>query len=84
MTRDEIYSEVRRHMSEMFRLDAEAIKEDARLRDDLDLDSIDAIDLAVKLQEVTGKRLEETALREVRTVRDVVDLIERILTLHAG
>ncbi len=84
MTRDEIYSQVQKHMAEMFSLDVEAIKEDARLRDDLDLDSIDAIDLAVKLQELTGKRVEETALREVRTVRDVVDLIERMLTGHAG
>jgi acyl carrier protein len=84
MTRDEIYSQVQKHMAEMFSLDVEAIKEDARLRDDLDLDSIDAIDLAVKLQELTGKRVDESALREVRTVRDVVDLIERMLTGHAG
>jgi acyl carrier protein len=84
MTRDEIYSQVQTHMAEMFDLDVEAITQDARLRDDLDLDSIDAIDLAVKLQELTGKRVDESALREIRTVGDVVDLIERMLTGHAG
>ena len=84
MTRNEIYGQVQKHLAEMFALDIATIKEDARLRDDLDLDSIDAIDLAVKLQELTGKRVEETALRDVRTVKDVVDLIERMLTHHGG
>jgi acyl carrier protein len=84
MRRDEIDSEVRRQLVEMFRLDVTTITDDSRLRDDLDLDSIDAIDLAVKLQELTGKRVEEAALREVRTVRDVGDLIERMLTADAG
>jgi acyl carrier protein len=84
MTRDEIFIQVQKNLSEMFSLDAGSIAEDSRLRDDLDLDSIDAIDLAVKLQELTGKRVEESALREVRTVRDVVDLIQRTLAGHAG
>lgn len=39
------------------------------------LDSIDAIDMIVKLQELIGQRIEETALRKVRTIRDVVDLV---------
>ncbi len=85
MTREEIFIEVQKNLAEMFSLEAGAITEESRLRDDLDLDSIDAIDLAVRLQDLTGKRVDETALREVRTVRDVVDLIERMLTTaHAG
>jgi acyl carrier protein len=84
MTREEIFIEVQKNLAEMFTLDASAITEESRLRDDLDLDSIDAIDLAVRLQDLTGKRVDETALREVRTVRDVVDLIDRMLTAHAG
>jgi acyl carrier protein len=84
MTREEIFTEVQKNLAEMFSLDVSAITEESRLRDDLDLDSIDAIDLAVRLQDLTGKRVDETALREVRTVRDVVDLIERMLTAHAG
>jgi acyl carrier protein len=84
MKREEIFIEVQKNLAEMFTLDASAITEESRLRDDLDLDSIDAIDLAVRLQDLTGKRVDETALREVRTVRDVVDLIDRMLTAHAG
>ena len=59
-------------------------REDSLLRDDLDLDSIDAIDLAVKIQEITGARVDEAELRHVRTVGDVVDLITRMLPGHAG
>jgi acyl carrier protein len=78
MTRDEIFAQVTRQMAEMFEIDPGTIKADALLRENLDLDSIDAIDLAVKIEEFTGKRVDENALRTVRTVNDVVDLVERI------
>ncbi len=78
MTRDEIFAQVTQNMAEMFEIDPASIKADALLRDDLDLDSIDAIDLAVKIEELTGKRVDEGSLRSVRTVQDVVDLVEKI------
>jgi acyl carrier protein len=78
MTRDEIFAQVTGQMAEMFEIDPKQIKADALLRDDLDLDSIDAIDLAVKIEQFTGKRVDEHALRAVRTVNDVVDLVEKI------
>jgi acyl carrier protein len=78
MTRDEIFAQVTRQMAEMFEIDPGTIKADALLRENLDLDSIDAIDLAVKIEEFTGKRVDENALRTVRTVNDVVDLVEQI------
>jgi acyl carrier protein len=80
VTREQILGEVRTHMAEMFEIDASSIQETSKLQEDLDLDSIDAIDLAVKMQELTGKRVEEAQLRSVRTVGDVVDLIDRIVT----
>ncbi len=51
---------------------------------DLDLDSIDAIDLVVKLQEWTGRRVPEETLRAVRTVDDVVTMIEAHLAEAAA
>lgn len=83
MTRDEIYAEVSRTMIEMFEVEPDAIKPGAKLYEDLDLDSIDAIDMAVKMQEITGQRVEEKDLRKIRTVDDVVDLIDRILRARA-
>ena len=51
--------------------------------DDLDLDSIDAIDLAVKLEERVGLDLEEEQLRSLRLVQDVVDLVHTHLRATA-
>jgi acyl carrier protein len=84
VNRGEIYTEVKSRIAEMFEIDPATIQEESLLREDLDLDSIDAIDLAVKIQELTGARVEESQLRSVRTVGDVVDLIDRMLAHHAG
>jgi acyl carrier protein len=76
MTRQEILDKVREMMIEMFELDAETVTLQAHLMDDLDLDSIDAIDMVVKLQEITGKRVDEERLKQIRTVEHIVDLVE--------
>lgn len=75
MTRDEIFQRVQGVLVEMFELEPSKVTLDAKLVDDLDLDSIDAIDMVVKLQELIGQRVEEAALRGVRTVGDVVELV---------
>ena len=51
---------------------------EARLIEDLDLDSIDAVDMAARIQELTGKRVAEDDLVRMRTVGDVVDVIEKM------
>ncbi len=76
MTRDEILAKVQDIMVDMFEIDRADVTPEAHLMDDLDLDSIDAIDMVVKLQEMTGERVPEDKLRQIRTVKDVVDLIE--------
>lgn len=77
MTRDEILGGLRTTMVELFELPPEDIQLEAHLIDDLGLDSIDAIDMAVRLQEMTGRRVAEEELRKVRTVADVVDFVIR-------
>ncbi len=76
MTRDEILAEITRALVEDFEVDPEAVRPEARLYEDLDLDSIDAIDMAVKMREMTGRRVEERELRAIRTVADVVRTVE--------
>ncbi len=51
------------------------ITPDARLNEDLDLDSIDVIDLVEKLQDVTGRKIEPDDFRSIRTVQDVTDRV---------
>ena len=79
MTRDEITQRIVETMSETFDLPAGDITLEADLFEDLDLDSIDAIDMAVQLQDLAGQRVPEEALRSLRTVKDVVDLVEGLL-----
>lgn len=74
---------LRRMMSELFEIPAERVVPDARLVEDLELDSIDAIDMVVKLQELTGQRVSEAELRGLRTVADVVTLVQdRLPPVH--
>jgi acyl carrier protein len=69
---------VRNTLVEMFKIDPATIKPEARLYEDLDLDSIDAIDLVAKLQGISDRRLEEDELREIHTVGDIVALVDRV------
>ena len=66
-------------LHEMFKLDKSKITLDADLYADLDIDSIDAVDIAVKLKEVTGKRLQPEVFKSVRTVQDVVDALAALV-----
>lgn len=75
MERDEIFAKVRGYISTLFEVSADSITLDSDLQKDLDLDSIDAVDLIVKVQEFTGQKIKPDEFRTVRTVRDVVDRI---------
>ena len=79
MTKEEIYSWVVDILHEMFKLDRSKITLDANLYTDLDIDSIDAVDLAVKLKQLTGKRLQPEVFKSVRTVEDVVNALTGLL-----
>ena len=77
---NDIFERLKSHLMTMFEVPAEKITRDARLYEDLDLDSIDAVDLMVKLQELTGRKLKAEEFKSVKTVGDVVD---RVCTLVA-
>ena len=59
-----------------FEIEPETITLDAHLLDDLDIDSIDAIDILARLRELTGKDLPAESLKDVRTIGDVVTLVD--------
>jgi acyl carrier protein len=64
-----------KYLQDLFDLPTEKLGLNARLSDDLDMDSIDAIDLVVKLQEYTGRKISPSEFKSVRTIGDVVDKI---------
>ncbi|MFO0689806.1 MAG: acyl carrier protein [Myxococcota bacterium] len=73
--RESVLARIREILAESFEIEPASIQLDSHLIDDLDLDSIDAIDLAVELEQETGLRLEEQELRRIRQVKDIVDLV---------
>jgi acyl carrier protein len=75
MTSTEILDHVRRTIAELFELELADVQAESTVFEDLDLDSIDAIDLVAKLQQLTGERIEEQAMRSVRTVGDLAKLV---------
>jgi len=71
----EIQSELCKVLEDLFDLPAERLIPGARLVEDLDLDSIDAVDMMAKLQQYTDKRIASAEFKSVRTISDVVDKI---------
>lgn len=79
LSRDGILEKLREYLEDMFEVPPEKTTLDARLLEDLDLDSIDAVDLVVKLQELTGKKIKPEVFKAVRTVEDVVNCVHDLL-----
>jgi acyl carrier protein len=62
----------------LFELEPERITLAARLYDDLEIDSIDAIDLIDRLRQVSGKKIPAERFRSVRTIGDLVDSVQQL------
>ena len=62
-----------------FEIPRDKLTPEARLVEDLDLDSIDAVDLIVRLQKMTGTKIEPEAFKQIRTLADVADVIYKLL-----
>ena len=78
-TEDEIFRQVREAMVDLFELEEEVVTLDAHLFLDLGLDSIDAIDLVVRLKNETGMKVKPDEFKTVRTVKDVVNTVKGLL-----
>ena len=79
MDSQQVFQTLKSTLVEQFELDPARITPEARLQEDLDLDSIDAVDMIIKLQEITGRKVRPEDFKEVRTVADVQLVIEKLL-----
>ena len=79
MTETEILDHLRRILEETFEIDPARVQLETNLFTDLALDSIDAVDLAIKLQELTGKRIKPEEFKTVRSVADVVRAVQNLM-----
>lgn len=78
-TRDEIYQRLVEVLSDLFEIDPDDVTLDSHLYQDLDIDSIDAVDLVVEIKKITGQKLKPEDFKSVRTVSDVVDAVSELM-----
>ncbi|MCG2608850.1 MULTISPECIES: acyl carrier protein [unclassified Acinetobacter] len=78
LTQEQVLEKLREWMEDLFEIAPEDVQLDANLATDLDVDSIDAIDLVVKIKELTGKQVNPEDFKSVRTVQDVVTVIQNM------
>lgn len=79
VTKEQIFAEVAKILVEELEIDANDVTLEANLFEDLDLDSIDAVDIAVRMQKFTDKKLSPEEFKKIRTVNDVVEAVYGLL-----
>lgn len=78
MDRQGLFADIANYLATTFDVPRDLITPDADLVDKLNLDSIDAIDLMVRLQEITGRKVSPDEFKNVRTINDVLNLAQGI------
>ncbi|MEX1826520.1 acyl carrier protein [Luteibacter sp. CQ10] len=78
-TFDDVLARLRSVLQETFEIDPARVTPEANLFTDLELDSIDAIDLAIQVQDMTGTRIKPEDFKSVRTVGDVVATVQQLV-----
>lgn len=77
--KETIFSQLRTILADSFEIDAATITPSSHLYEELELDSIDAIDLIVHVQELIGRKVQPEQFKSARTVQDVVDIVYNLL-----
>ncbi len=83
-SRNDIFLTLQEALVELFELEPERISLEANLYTDLEIDSIDAVDLIDHIKRKTGKKIAADAFKSVRTVGDVVEAVHRMLNPEAA
>ena len=83
LTHEEAIARVNQVMVEVFEAEEESLRREARLAEDLDLDSLDGVDLVIALEKTFGCKLSEEEARGIRTMGDIYDkILERLEELE--
>lgn len=78
MTRDEAFQKLQQILADNFEISPEKITLDSNIYSDLELDSIDAVDLVIHVQELIGRKISADEFKAARTVNDVLDVVEKL------
>ena len=77
--RDEILQKIKDVLEALFEIDPAEVALESNLYSDLDIDSIDAVDLVIELKKITGKKIQPDDFKSLRTVEDIVDAVVKLL-----
>ena len=75
MDSEQLFQKIKEILVEQFDLDESIVSLDANLYEELQIDSIDAVDLLVQIKDLTGVKIAPEIFREVRTIRDVLNAL---------
>ncbi len=78
-SKEEIFEELKNILIEELEINEEDITLEANLFEDLDLDSIDTVDIAVRMQKFTDKKLPPNEFKKIRTVGDIINAVYMLL-----
>ncbi len=78
MDRDRLYLKIKDILVDQFEVDESKVSMHADLYEELEIDSIDAVDLMVQLKEMTGKKIPPEQFKQVRTIGNVLDTLSRL------
>jgi acyl carrier protein len=75
MDKNEIYSTLKEILIDKFEIKSDLISPEKLLNDDLDLDSLDAVDLLLYTEDRFEKRPNPALFKNARTMQDLVDIL---------
>lgn len=75
----EIFEKIVSIFEELFEISPETITLESNLYEELDIDSIDAVDLVIELRKMTGKKIQPDDFKSVRTVQDIVEQVDKLI-----
>ena len=78
LTKDQIQQHIKQVLTDLFEVEEDQLVGSARLYDDLDIDSIDTIDLLIELKKEIGKNIDPAAFKNARTIDDVAEVINQL------
>jgi acyl carrier protein len=79
MTKEEVFLKMQDILATEFEIARESITPESKLYDDLELDSIDAVDIMVKMKEYITGKIEPEQFKKAVTIQDVVDILQPLI-----
>jgi len=77
-SKQEVFEHIKGVLIDLFEIEEERLVPQARLYDDLDIDSIDTIDLLIELKKFVGKDIDPDSFIDAKTIDEVAEVISKM------